>query len=68
MGHLMQKATKKPGSYEVEFIPLERRMCERRSLAAQLEMEPYLGVERRATSRRQEDGGTSTAFPWQRLI
>lgn len=68
MGHLMQKATTKPGSYEVEFIPLERRMCERRSLAAPLEREPYLGVERRATGRRQEDNGISSAFLWQRQI
>ncbi|BBP04538.1 hypothetical protein TPL01_17020 [Sulfuriferula plumbiphila] len=46
----------KLASYEVEFIPLERRLCERRSPTAQLQREPYLGVDRRdAAGRRTED-------------
>ncbi len=43
-------------SYGVEFIPLERRLGERRSPTAQLQREPYLGVDRRdAAGRRKED-------------
>ncbi len=52
----MQKNAKKLQNYEVEFIPLERRMCERRSPMAQIERDPYLGFDRRAaTGRRPED-------------
>lgn len=49
---------KLPG-YEVEFIPLERRLCERRSPAAQLQHEPYLGVDRRDTAGRRKGDRTA---------
>lgn len=60
-------------SYEVEFIPSERCLCERRSPSAQLRREPYLGVDRRdAAGRRKEDSrrlpSPFTTFPGQRLI
>ncbi len=56
----MQKNAKKLQSYEVEFIPVERRMCERRSPMAQLEQEPYLGVDRRAVAGRRPEDSTYT--------
>ena len=69
----MRKASMKLPSYEVEFIPLERRLCERRSPTAQLQREPYLGVDRRnVAGRRKEDRAVHQAqllaFPGQRLI
>lgn len=43
-------------SYDVEFIPVERRLNERRSPFAQIQREPYLGVDRRdVAGRRNED-------------
>ncbi|MHB1247264.1 MAG: hypothetical protein ACYCZH_12540 [Sulfuriferula sp.] len=51
----MEKNSKKLQSYEVEFIPIERRMCERRNPIAQLQREPYLGVDRRASAGRRPD-------------
>jgi hypothetical protein len=51
-------------SYEVEFIPIERRLNERRSPIAQLQRnEPYLGVDRRAeAARRASDEAAYQAF------
>ncbi|HAN54692.1 MAG: hypothetical protein V4446_14080 [Pseudomonadota bacterium] len=51
-------------SYEVEFIPIERRLNERRSPIAQLQRnEPYLGVDRRAEAgRRASDEAAYQAF------
>ncbi len=51
-------------SYEVEFIPIERRLNERRSPIAQLRRnEPYLGVDRRAEAgRRASDEAAYQAF------
>lgn len=59
-GHQMQKNAKKLQNYEVEFIPMERRMSERRSPMAQLQREPYLGVDRRASAGRRTDDSSYT--------
>ncbi len=51
-------------SYEIEFIPIERRLNERRSPIAQLQRnEPYLGVDRRAVAgRRASDEAAYQTF------
>ncbi len=51
-------------SYEVEFIPVERRLNERRSPVAQMHRdEPYLGIDRRTQAgRRASDIAAYQAF------
>ncbi len=39
---------------------MERRMSERRSPMAQLQREPYLGVDRRASAGRRTDDSSYT--------
>jgi len=47
--------------YEVEFIPLERRLDDRRVAPHDAALPPQIMVDRRRTpSRRSEDGKTAT--------
>ena len=53
--NLMRDAAMKLPTYDVEFIPLERRLKERRTVATKKNRAVYTGINHRGCGRRPED-------------